>query len=251
MKKIGSETKNLEEIKDRALFLMKSAGYEITTPVDVVLDEDLPFMGYTTESEDGTPVVVVSGETLKGGMSINLLIHELSHAYRIQSGHPSHDNTLLTTITGWAIHGTVVHPYQEKIIQTILNHLMDLYADDISFKIFNSNSAHSNLNEFFLNWVHDLSIAKDPLERAWENAESVVSAAFAQSNLLRHHVSDKDHKVEHAVNTFLSNFDKQVEGKYEFFKIFMVHMPEEIEAKDFEKLLIKYLGEFLKLTKLV
>ena len=241
-------SQDLEALKVHALHLMEENGFAITKDVDVILDEKLPFMGYTTERE-GRTVVVVSGKAMQGGMAINLLIHELSHVYRIQSGHPSHDYSLLTAIAGWVMHGKVVHDYQEKIFHTIINHLQDLYADDISFAIFKKNSPNQNLNEFFIGWIHSPSTAKDPEVKAWENAENLLSVAFAQSNLERHHVVDTDGKVANAVEKFLSQVDKIMADKYEFFRVFMVHMPEEVTEKEYERLLIKYLGEFLKLTK--
>jgi hypothetical protein len=241
--------KKLLELKKQALALMEQSGFAITKDVDVQLDEKLPFMGYTTE-RDGKTIVVVAGRAMEGGMAINLLIHELSHVYRGQSGHPSHDYGLLTAIAAWVMHGKVVHDYQEKTIHTIINHLQDLYADDISFAVFKKTASNQNLNEFFLGWIHEPSTAKNPEVRAWENAENLLSAAFAQSNLERHHVVDTDGKVAKAVAEFLAKLDKHMAEKYEFFRVFMVHMPEKVTEKEFESHLIKYLGEFLKLTKL-
>jgi hypothetical protein len=238
----------LQEAKNEALALMDAAGFTITKEVDVMIDPDLKFMGYTNE-QNGKTVIVISESAFKSGMAINLLIHELSHVYRGQSGHPSHDYQLLSAISGWVMQGQIVHEYQEKTLHTILNHLQDLYADDISFAIF-KKSPEEHLNEFFLGWVHEPSTSKDPLQKAWENADALLSASFAESNLIRHKVPDTGKKVEKAVKAFLAKSDKRFSEKYDFFRTFMVHMPEEVTEKDFEKFLIKYLSEFLKLTKL-
>jgi hypothetical protein len=240
--------KKLLELKKQALALMEQSGFAITKDVEVQLDEKLPFMGYTTE-RDGKTIVVVAGRAMEDGMAINLLIHELSHVYRIQSDHPSHDYELLTNISGWVMQGKIIHPYQEKVLHNILNHLQDLYADDISFAIFKKNSPNTNLNEFFLGWIHEPSKSEDPLQKVWENADVLLSAAFAQSNLERHKVKDTDGKVAEAVDKLLKKLGKPAEEKYLFFKTFMVHIPEKIEKKEFERLLIKYLSEFLKLIK--
>jgi hypothetical protein len=243
---MNTNQNNLEELKSQALDLMERAGYGIVEDVSVIVDEQLPYMGYTTERGDKT-VVVVSGDALKSGMALNLLIHELSHVYRTQSRHPSHNYGFLTTILTWMMRGKVVEDYQEKIVHSIINHIQDLYADDISFAIFKKSLSPENLSEFFLNWVHE-PVTKKSEEQSWMNADSLLSAAFAQANLERHKVEDVDGKVEKAVADFLSKIDKKQAEKYAFFKEFMVNLPEEVAQKEFEKLLIQYLSEFLKLT---
>lgn len=240
-----TKNKQLEELKNQALDLMERAGYGIVEEVSVEEDPKLPYMGYTTE-RDGKTVVVVSGDALKSGMALNLLIHELSHVYRTQSGHPSHNYNFLTNILVWMMHGKVIEDYQEKIVHSIINHIQDIYADDISFAIF-SKDFSENLSEFFLSWVHEPA-SKNAEGRSWMNADFLVSAAFAQANLERHKIKDKDGKVEKAVQDFLSKIDKRQAEKYSFFKEFLVHLPENVGDKEFETYLIKYLSEFLKLT---
>jgi hypothetical protein len=226
---------------------MASAGFPITREIEVILDEKLPFMGYTTERE-GKSVIVVSGKTFESGSTINLLVHEMSHIYRIQSGHPSHNYQLLTTISLWVMHGKLVEEYQEKIVHALINHLQDIYADDISFAVFSQIPKQSNLSEFFLNWIHKPLDGSDSEEKSWTNASYVVSAAFAQANLERHKVKDEKKVVAHAVADFLSHVDKTSAAKYLFFKNFMVKLPESVTDKEFEKFLIAYLSEFLTLT---
>lgn len=239
----------LEELKKQALSLMETAGFALTGDIDVTLDANLPFMGYTTERE-GKHVIVVSGKTFAAGSTINLLIHEMSHIYRIQSKHPSHNYQLLTNISAWVMRGKVVEAYQEKIVHALLNHLQDIYADDISFAVFAKIPQQSNLNEFFLSWIHEPMVGKDTEEKSWTNAGYVVSAAFAQANLQRHKVKDKNKVISQAMEKFLSQIDKHSAAKYTFFKDFMVKLPEEVTEKDFERFLIAYLSEFTKLTTL-
>lgn len=238
----------LGELKGQALTLMEQAGYTFNGDISVQLDETLPYMGYTTQHL-GKPIIVVSGNAMNSGMAINLMIHELSHVYRSQSNHPSHNYQLLTNISGWVMQGKVIYDYQEKIVHTIINHLQDLYADDISFRIFKKQKEQPDLSRFFLSWIHEPSKATDPLQKVWENADALVSTAFAQANLERHKVKDTEGKVDAAVNAFLKQLEKPYTEKYTFFKTFMIHMPEEISDKEFEKLLIKYLNEFSKLLK--
>lgn len=237
----------LEEVKNQALALMASAGFPIIGEISVEVDKELPFMGYTTE-KNGKHIIIVSGKAMEGNMVLNLLIHELSHIYRGQTGHPSHNPKLLTSITAWVMHGKVIMPYQEDILCSILNHIQDLYADDISFAIFVKNLPQRDLNEFFLSWIYE-PIKATTLEKKWENAERLLSAAFAQANLERHKVADTGDTVQKAVAAFLKKSDKQAVQQYPFFKEFMVNLPEKVTEKEFEKLVLRYLVEFLKLTK--
>jgi hypothetical protein len=234
----------LESLKEEAMLLMEKAGYPLENTIAVELNPDLPYMGYTTE-RIGMSVIVVAGFALQNNMALNLLIHEMSHVYRRHTAHPSHNPQLLTATTTWVIHGKVVESYQEKIIESILNNIQDVYADDISFKIFEK---HERLNEFFMSWIHD-PITSKTAESRWINAERLVSSAFAQANLERHTIPDTGGKVEKAIDAFLAKCDKKLAEKYLFFKEFMVRMPEKVTEKEFEKMLTLYLSEFLKLTR--
>lgn len=244
MTKTKEDLLELEKLRDEALSLMQKAGFAVVEPIGVELDPKLPYMGYTT-AKDARPLIVVAGFALQDKMALNLLIHELSHVYRTQTNHPSHNQQLLLSVTSWVMHGRVVEPYQEKILHALLNNVQDVYADDISFQIFEK---HDRLNEFFMSWIHESGIAKTSQEK-WENAEKLVSAAFAQGNLERHKVVDTGKKVTKAIEAFLAHFDQQGKEIYAFFKEFFVHMPEGVTEKEFEKQLITYLGKFLTLTK--
>lgn len=236
----------LEEIKNHALNHMHHAGYKITQDIAVVIDPSLTHMGYATV-KDGKSVIVVSEKAVKDKSAINLLIHELSHIYRIETHHPSHNQSQINTIAGWAVYGKVMYPYQENIIQDILNHIMNIYADDITFAVLSSSKKQLHFNDFFLHWVREPSNAEDVLLKKWEDAGNLVSAAFADASLTRHDIFDTDKKVEKAVETFLAGIEKKQAEKYAFFKTFLTYLPEKVEKKEFEKLLIKYLGEFLKI----
>ncbi len=245
MKK-NHETKEFTELKKNAFALMKDAGYPVKD-VAVVLDENLPYMGHTTEV-DGIPVVVVSGMSFSSGMALNLLVHELGHVYRTQTNHPSHDSELILSIISWVMHGKVIQKYQEESLYAIINHLQDLYSDDIFFKIFDKDLAVDNINEFFLDWIHEPKKKIKSKKDSWTNAEYMLGAAFAQANLYRHNVKDVDGLVEKGVAEFLGKVDKRLSMKYDFFKNFMISLPEKVTEKEYEKLLIKYLSEFLKIA---
>ncbi len=239
----------LEEIKNHALSHMHHAGYKITQDITLVIDPLLDQMGYATV-KDGKSVIVVSEKAVKDKSAVNLLIHEFSHIYRIETHHPSHNQSRINTIVGWAVYGKVMYPYQETIIQDMLNHLMNIYADDITFKVLASGKKQLHFNDFFLHWVKEPSNSEDMLMKRWEDAGGLISAAFAEASLSRHNIFDTDRKVEKAVEKFLTGIDKKQAEKYAFFKTFLSYLPEEVEEKEYEKLLIKYIGEFLKMSSL-
>lgn len=242
------QPQNLQELKEKALTMMTNAGYPIETDIDVMLDEKLPYMGYTTE-QYGKPVIVVSKSALESGSAINLLIHELSHIYRSLTNHPSHDYQLLNSITAWVMRGKAVEEYQEKIVYAILNHLQDLYADDITFKIYDKYAPELNISDFFMSWIRKPHKNAKTGKQLWENADALLSAAFAQANLERHNIADVGGSVEKGVAEFLSELGSPMAEKYDFFKKFMLLLPEDVSKKQFETMLITYLNEFLKLTK--
>lgn len=242
-----TDQQTLEDLKTEALSLMEKAGFPVTVAVDVEIKEDLKFMGYTTHRE-GKPVIVVAGFAIKSGGALNLLVHELSHVYMSEIRHPSHDYHLLTSMSAFVMHGRAISDYREQIINNVLNIIQDLYADDISFKIFSETTHQKHLNEFFMSWIHEPVKVKSEDDK-WVNAEYLLDAAFASANLKRHNVPDTDGKVKKAVSEFLAKLDKSYASKFDFFEKFMILLPEQVEAKEFEKILIAYLSEFAKLTK--
>src|SRR5690242_4061708 len=121
----------VEELRRHALALMAEKGFGIAEDVQISVDEKLPFMGYTTE-KNGKTVIVIAGWSLKSDMSMGLIIHELSHVYRTQAGHPSHNTALHNQVLFEVLGKKRVYPYQQESLHNIINNLQDLYADDIS-----------------------------------------------------------------------------------------------------------------------
>lgn len=235
----------LEQLKNHALSLMKAGGFPVTKEIDIEVDEKLPFMGYTTE-RNGKSVIVVAKWAQNSGMLSGLLIHELSHIYRIQSNHPSHNSALQNKALSIVLSDTKLMPYQQDILLNILNSIMDLYADDLFFQV--RKDAPVNLSDFFLDWI------KKPVEgtdakSTWINAGNMVSAAFAQANLERHYATDTDGKIKKGVADFLSHIDPRIAKKFDYFKNLMVNLPEKITNEEFGKLLVDYLHTFLSMVE--
>ncbi|CAN5125404.1 hypothetical protein BH09PAT1_BH09PAT1_2610 [soil metagenome] len=238
---------HLDELKIKALSLMEAGGYPIKEEISLEVDEKLPFMGYTTE-RNGKTVIVIAGWSLKSEMSLGLTIHELSHVYRIETSHPSHNQTLHNRVLVDVLKGRTIYPYQKEILFNILNTIQDLYADDISFKVYIKEAQKENLSDFFLSWVHPVINPVKTDEDIWKNAETLVNAAFAKANLKRHDVLDKDDKVKNAIAELLENISREQASQFNFFVKLMVGLPEEVNDEEFKEILAEYISAFLKVV---
>jgi hypothetical protein len=232
------------QLQDKALTLMKTAGYPILDEVMFVVDDELPIMGYTTD-RFGKTEIVVSGWSLKTGMALGLVIHELSHVYRTQTFHPSHNFALQNKVIQRIFREKTLPPTLESSIHNVINNIQDLYADDIAFEVYIKKTLQNNLNRFFLGWV------RSPTGNLRNDAENLISAAFAKANLERHEVKDNGKIIDKAVGRFLSQINKKQAEKFDFFKNIMVNLPGEVSDDDFDRLLTSYVAEFKKVATLL
>jgi len=235
---------DIDAVKNRALDLMRKAGFPILEEIEIAIDEKLPFMGYTTQ-KNGKPLIVVSQWGATSEMGFGLVIHELSHIYRTETHHPSHNFALQEKVLQLIFGDKKLPLYQREIIHGAVNSIQDLYADDIFFKVFTTDTV--DVGDFFLGWIHTPVNGASP-KSMWTNASYVVSAAFAQANLERHSVSDTNGKINNAIEDFLRNCLPIMKEKYVYFKHRMVTLPEKIIEEEFGNLLVAYMQNFLQLT---
>jgi len=110
----------VSKARQTAIEMMRKAGYDIGTRVKVVVDPNLPFMGYTMPQGGKLyDSCVWRGcwiRTTRG-----LLVHEMSHVYRIQTNHPSHNGAILEEAVDNLGKKTVLRDYQQKIVHDLLN----------------------------------------------------------------------------------------------------------------------------------
>src|SRR2546430_5431620 len=83
----------VRKARQTAIEMMRKAGYDIGTKVKVVVDPNLPFMGYTMP-QGGNFTIVVSGGAVGSGLLEGLVVHAMSHLYRVQGNHPSHHSQI-------------------------------------------------------------------------------------------------------------------------------------------------------------
>jgi hypothetical protein len=243
---------DLQTELSRALERLRATGYPVTGPVKAVVDEKLAFMGYTTERWD-RHLVVVSGVALEQGLVEGLLVHELSHVYRTETKHPSHDPALLgEEINRAGVRHRLDQPYQGRALRAAVNHLQDLYADDVSFAVFRKSKAltPAQAGEFFLGWIAPEPLAlKDQEEEGWANATLLIRNAFALANLARHEIPDPAGIAARRNERFLQELPPLAGKRSEWFHAFMRDLPERVTREGYRRLLARYLDNLVALAR--
>src|SRR5438445_9886170 len=166
----------IRKARQTAIEVMRKAGYDIGNKVKVVVDPNLPFMGYTMP-QGGNFTIVVSGGAVGSGLLEGLLVHEMSHVYRIRTNHPSHNSQILEEAIDNLGTKVVLRDYQQKIVHDLLNDIQDLYADDISFKVLRNSPilASDQMTRFLQDWVKDESVkSPDAVMDSWINASIIT-----------------------------------------------------------------------------
>jgi hypothetical protein len=241
----------VRKARQTAIEMMRKAGFDIGTKVNVVVDPQLPFMGYTMP-KGGSFTIVVSGGAVGSGLLEGLLVHEMSHVYRIQTNHPSHNGQILEEAIDNLGKKAVLRDYQQKIVHDLLNDIQDLYADDISFKVLrNSPIMESDqMTRFLQDWVKDEAAKpRDPAMDSWINASIMTHNARAIAQMARHRVEDIDGRAEEANKKFLSQVTPQVAGRFEYFRNLLENLREDMTAEEYRRLLADYLSQFLEVAE--
>jgi GTP cyclohydrolase I len=231
--------------------MMETAGYKIREDVKVSVDPKLPFMGYTMPQRGGFNIVV-SGGAVGSGMLEGLLVHEMSHAYRIENKHPSHDAAVLEEAVDSLAAKNRRYDYQQQILHDLLNDIQDLYADDIAFEVFRATPTRllDQITEFFQSMVRDEPVKSgDPVKDRWANASIVVHNARAISQMERHHVEDTGRRAANANQKFLAKLSPDFAKKYKLFQNTLTNLKEDMTVEKYRALLSEHLGQFVELAE--
>jgi hypothetical protein len=237
--------------RQNALEMMRKAGYDIGNKVKVVVDPKLPFMGYTMPQE-GNFTIVVSGGALGSGLLEGLLVHEMSHVYRIQNNHPSHNAEILEEAIDNLGKKVALRDYQQRVIHDLLNDIQDLYADDISFKVLRNTPilASDQMTRFLQDWVKDEPTkTRDSSTDGWINASIMTHNARAIAQMARHRVEDTGGRAEQANKKFLSQVSPRIAGRFEYFRNLLENLREDMTPEQYRALLADYLGRFLEIAE--
>ena len=242
---------SVEEALRNVLHMMEQAGFKIKQEVKVVVDEKLPFMGYTSRQWQ-SHVIVVSGFALKSPMLEGLLTHELSHVYRNITGHPSHREPLLASLMRLFVDLHKLHrDYEQEILHQAVNHIQDLYADDIAIKVLAANHGTAprleQLGEFFLGWIKEDPARSGARRRdQWINASILLNNSFAISNMERHTIVERQIEKAELINLrFLNRIKPSAAMQFGYFNKFMVSLKEDISEAEFREHMKEYLRNIL------
>ena len=247
----GDVEQTVRKARRTAIEMMKKAGFDIGTRVKVVVDPKLPFMGYTMPQGESF-TIVVSGGAVGSGLLEGLLVHEMSHVYRIQTNHPSHNGQILEQAVDNLGKKTVLRYYQQKIVHDLLNDIQDLYADDISFKVLRNTPIMKSdqMTRFLQDWVKDEpEKTRDPVMDGWINASITTHNARAIAQMARHRVDDTDGRAEEANKKFLSQVSPRLAGRFEYFRNLLENLREDITPAQYRKFLADYLDQFLEMAE--
>ncbi len=230
--------------------MMEDAGYGIGDNVSVILDPKLPFMGYTFPS-GGRFTIVVSGAAVDSGMLEGLLVHEMSHIYRMKSKHPSHDEEIISEGIGSTAGRGLDSDYQLKILHDIVNSLEDLYADDVAFKVFGRSNMFpvETAGRFFQSWLTpEPVVSGNTIRDRWVNAAIILRNSFALSNMARHEIPDIGDQAKRLNERFLSQLPAELAEAFEYFHHLMTGLQEHVTKEEFRSLLRAYLEKFVEVA---
>lgn len=239
------ELELVSKAREKSMRMMHDAGYDMGKDVDVVIDPKLPFMGYTVPQR-GRFKIVVSGMSLQSGLLEGLLVHEMSHVYRIRTRHPSHNGPIMQEAVDKL---GKKEPYQEKILFDLLNDIQDLYADDISFQVIRKNGIidDAQATDFLQSWVkEEPAKTGDARQDNWMNASIMEHNARAVAQMQRHGIKDIDNRARLANQKFLAQIPAKMAKHYEYFEKLFAGLRQDLTIENYRVLLADLLKHFVE-----
>ncbi len=234
-----------------AIETMRQSGFDIGDGVHVAVDPTLPFMGYT-KPQGKKFRITVSGNAIESGMLEGLLVHEMSHIYRMQTKHPSHNARIIDGVVNSLGEQALPYDYQRKIVGELVNNIEDLYADDIAVNVMRGTFvSEDRLSRFFQDWVKDEPVETgNSVRDRWLNASIMANNARAISQMTRHQIEDTGGRAVALNQKFLSLTSLDISAKYEYFLNTLTNLKEAITQEEFRRLLSEYLNRFLEATEM-
>jgi hypothetical protein len=231
--------------------MMKESGFGLKSDVKVAVDPQLPFMGYSMPMGRGYRIVV-SGGSVGSGMLEGLIVHEMSHIYRMENNHVSHNAEVIEEVIDKIGKQHFTHDYQQKIVHDLLNDIQDLYADDISMKVLKKNQIlkSDEISSFLQDWVKDELIESGDQKRdRWVNVSIMVHNARALGQMTRHGIEDTGGKAADSNSRFLSRMPPSASNQFPYFQDLMINLKENMTRDQYRKLLADYLDRFLDVAE--
>jgi hypothetical protein len=239
-----------EALRD-AVQTMNEAGFEIHHPVSVAIDAKLPFMGYTMP-QDGRFTIVVSGMAADSKMLEGLLIHELSHIYRMQTNHPSHNGQLLTEAFRSLGYKELSEMYKQRILRDLVNDIQDLYSDEIAVRVMIQSGAISKreLTAFLQSWVKDEPVESGNTKRdRWLNLAIMAKNARAISQMRNQAIPDAGGKAASSNERFLALLPSELSRHNAYFESLLSNLKEDVSEEAYRSFLRHYLNKFVSVAE--
>ena len=242
--------RRVAEAFSTAIETMRQHGFDIGDGVQVSIDPTLPFMGYT-KPEGKKFRITVSGNAVESGMLEGLLVHEMSHIYRMRTNHPSHNARIIDSVIS-GLGEALRYDYQQKIVGDLVNNIEDLYADDIAIKVIRGGLvSEDQLSDFLQDWVRDEPVETgDPVRDRWVNTSIMANNARAIGQMARHEIEDMDGRAGAMNEKFLHLVSPEISTQYEYFLNTLINLSEDMSQEEYRSLLGEYLHRFLSATEM-
>jgi hypothetical protein len=166
--------------------------------------------------------------------------------------HSSHDHELLGRVEKHLLsRDDLKADYQVAVIQEAVNHVQDLYADDVAFRVFSRNEAFliGQVFDFFLSWINEKPFDGKTPKTVWLNVGIMLNNCFVLSNMIRHGLPDVEERAANKVQNFLSQTNDRMNREFLHFKDYMVGLKDDPNEEEFEKSLTDYLERVIRLAK--
>ncbi len=161
--------------------------YDLERPVHVQIRENPEERTWTAHYEDHH-VLNISKRIATSAMVRELTLHELSHMYRYEEGHVSHHQS-----THEALYLGLSGPARDDLLPyhglQIINHMKDIYADDLTLSL----GPSTKLVDFLESSLAD-AVGRNGDEDSSADI-TAVNAAFALALCERNTLLDADHRL--------------------------------------------------------
>jgi hypothetical protein len=221
---------------------MKDAGYGISSKVTIVVDPNLPIMGYARKRGE-THYVVVADWALDSEMLGGLILHELSHIYYTDMGVPSHDHRIIEEALSGLKEREGLNKRETEYLVDAFNHLQNIIVDDIVFKTM-TEKEQVLAQRFFAGWVSERPTGDPTVDGAL-----LARNAFAVASLTRRGLFVEDSEMSARNKAFLSLMGEDKGQKFNSIKEFLEEASAKWKEEEFRTALYEYLDDILSLMR--
>lgn len=237
----------LERSRDKVLADMRRLGYPIEGRVHVRVAPGLRANATTAPARDGYQIYV-NPELVDSDRLDGLLAHELSHVYRMDAKHASHDDDAITAAYASLPERAQEHEYQRAFVHHAINIVEDLYADGIAFLVMRDVGAlgKATMGEFLERFLTEESfVIEDEREHRWDVTHDMVSNAKAIT-MMKRYATPADVARAEAVNArLLAKLPADIARAAPWFQALFDGLPEETTSDAFTRMLVDYVHRFV------